>query len=518
MSVPIWVLIVVCVLAFVLGYVIRKFIWDTKVGNAKALAESIIEEAQKESENLKKEARIVSREEVHREREKLQEEMREQRQELVAQERKLDRREETLDNRAETLDKRTKEVTQQEQALQKREKTLQVKETEVSATLEEQKHLLERVAGLSRDEAKQILLDRLQEDVTKESALIIKRVQEETKAIAKRRAQEIITTAIQRIVTDHVSDVTVSTVALPSDDIKGRIIGREGRNIRAFEAITGVNLIIDDTPDTVVLSAFDPIRREMARLTLEKLVTDGRIHPGRIEEVYAKAQQNIEDAVMEAGETSAFEAGVTDLKPEMTKALGRLKYRTSFGQNVLKHSAEVAHLCGAMAAELGANVVIARRAGLLHDIGKAMDYDASGTHALTAAEFCRKQGESQAVVDAVACHHEEQEPKSVEDWLVLVGDAISASRPGARRETIETYLRRLEALEGIAKSFPGVEKCYAIHAGREIRILVEPDEVDDLESIKLARDISLKVENEMEYPGQIRVTVIRETRAVEYAK
>jgi ribonuclease Y len=256
----------------------------------------------------------------------------------------------------------------------------------------------------------------------------------------------------------------------------------------------------------------------MARLTLEKLVTDGRIHPGRIEEVYAKAQRDIDDAVMEAGEAAAFEVGVTDLKPEMTKALGRLKYRTSFGQNVLKHSMEVAHLCGAMAAELGANVILARRAGLLHDIGKAMDYDASGTHALTAAEFCRKQGESQAVVDAVACHHEEQEPKSVEDWLVLVGDAISASRPGARRETIETYLRRLEALEGIAKSFPGVEKCYAIHAGREIRILVEPDEVDDLESIKLARDISIKVENEMEYPGQIRVTVIRETRAVEYAK
>lgn len=510
--------VIVGVLAFILGYVLRKFIWDTKVGNANVLAESVIEEAHKEAEALKKEAGIAAREEAHREREKLQGEIKEQRQELTNQERKLDRREETLDNRAEGLDKRTKEIQQTEQNLLKRDKTLEAKEIEVSTILDEQKKMLEKVAGLSKDEAKRILLDKLQEDVVKESGLIIKRVQEETKAIAARRAREILTTAIQRIVTDHVSDVTVSSVALPSDDIKGRIIGREGRNIRAFEAITGVNLIIDDTPDTVVLSAFDPIRREMARMTLDKLVTDGRIHPGRIEEVYAKAQKDIEELIIESGESAAFEAGVTDLKPELIKCLGRLRYRTSFGQNVLKHSVEVAHLCGSMAAELGANVKLARRAGLLHDIGKAMDYDASGTHALTAAEFCRRQGEPDSVVDAVASHHEEREPNSVEAWLVLVGDAVSASRPGARRETIETYIRRLESLENIAKSFPGVDKTYAIHAGREIRILVEPEEVDDLEAIKLARDISLKVENEMEYPGQIRVTVIRETRAVEYAK
>jgi len=384
--------------------------------------------------------------------------------------------------------------------------------------MEEQKTQLERVAGLSRDEAKKLLLETLESDVRKESALVIKRVQEETRETSKRKAQEILTAAIQKIATDHVSEVSVSSVALPSDDLKGRIIGREGRNIRAFEGITGVNLIIDDTPDTVVLSGFDPVRREMARMTLERLVSDGRIHPGRIEEVFGKVAKEMDDIIREAGEAAAFDAGTTDLHPELIRLLGRLRFRTSYGQNVLKHTIEVAHLCGALAAELGADGRVAQRAGLLHDIGKAMSYEMTGTHAVSGAEFARRCGESDAVVHAIGAHHEEEEPKTPEAWIVHTADAISASRPGARRETIETYLRRLEALETIAQSFGGVEKSYAIHAGREIRILVEPEEIDDLEAIKLARDISHRIEQEMEYPGQIRVTVVRETRAVEYAK
>jgi len=500
------------------GWLIRMFITESKVGSARRLAERIIEEAEKEAQARKKEALVEGKDEIFAERQKMEAEIKEWRQELQAQERKLSKREENLDGRMEALEKREKETAQKFREASALEETLTAKQAELGTALEEQKRQLERVAGLSREEAKKILLEALEEDVRKESALVIKRVQEETRETAKKRAQEILTSAIQKIATDHVSEVTVSSVPLPSDDLKGRIIGREGRNIRAFEAITGVNLIIDDTPDTVVLSGFEPVRRETARMTLDKLVSDGRIHPGRIEEVFSKVSKEMEDIIKEAGEQAAFDAGVTDLHPELLRLLGRLKFRTSYGQNVLKHTIEVAHLCGAMAAELGADVRVATRAGLLHDIGKAMTYEVGGTHALTGADVARRCGESEAVVHAIGAHHEEEEPKSIEAWIVHTGDAVSASRPGARRETIETYLRRLEALEDIAASFSGVEKSYAIHAGREIRILVEPEEIDDLEAIKLARDIGRRIEQEMEYPGQIKVTVVRETRAVEYAK
>lgn len=503
--------------AFLIGMAVRMWLTETKVGSAKRLAERIIEEAEKDAQTRKKEALVEAKDELFAERQKLEAEIKEWRQELQNQERKISKREENLDARMEAMEKKEKETQQKALEVERLQRTVDQRESELATLIEEQKNRLERVAGLSREEAKRILLDALEDDVRKEAAMVIKRVQEETREIAKRKAQEILTSAIQKIATDHVSEVSVSSVALPSDDLKGRIIGREGRNIRAFEGITGVNLIIDDTPDTVVLSGFDPVRREMARMTLERLVSDGRIHPGRIEEVFGKVAKEMEDIIKEAGEAAAFDAGVTDLHPELVRLLGRLKFRTSYGQNVLKHTIEVAHLCGAMAAELGSDVRVAQRAGLLHDIGKAMSYEATGTHALSGAEIARRCGESEAVIHAICAHHEEEEPRTVEAWLVHTGDAISASRPGARRETIETYLRRLEALENIAKSFTGVEKSYAIHAGREIRILVEPEEIDDLEAIKLARDVSRRIEQDMEYPGQIKVTVVRETRAVEFA-
>jgi len=506
------------VVGLIAGWQIRRFISESKKESAERLAERRIEEAEKEAQARKKEILVEGKDEILRERQRMEGEIKEWRQELQGQERKLSKKEENLDTRMTALEEREKEAGAKIQEVTKLEESLGAKQEALDGALEEQKRQLERVAGLSREEAKKILLEALEDDVRKESALVIKRVQDETRETSKKRAQEILTTAIQKIATDHVSEVTVSSVPLPSDDLKGRIIGREGRNIRAFESITGVNLIIDDTPDTVVLSGFEPVRREMARMCLERLVSDGRIHPGRIEEVFTKVAKEMEDIIKEAGEQAAFDAGITDLHPELLRLLGRLKFRTSYGQNVLKHTVEVAHLCGAIAQELGADVRVATRAGLLHDIGKAMTYEAAGTHAITGADMARRCGEPDPVVHAIGAHHEEQEPKTVEAWIVHTGDAISASRPGARRETIETYLRRLEALEEIAASFSGVEKSYAIHAGREIRILVEPEEVDDLEAIKLARDIGRRIEQDMEYPGQIKVTVVRETRAVEYAK
>ena len=506
------------VAGFAIGFLIRKFMTETKEIRGRRLAERIIEEAEKEAQTKKKEALIEAKDELFAERRKLEAESKERRKELQNQEKKLDKKEESLESRTAATEKKEKEIQQRSREVAGLQHNLAEKETDLLALIEDQKKRLEVLAGLSRDEAKKLLLERLEDDVKKEAAVVIKRVQEETKAIAKKKAQEILTVAIQRIATDHVGEVSVSSVALPSDDLKGRIIGREGRNIRAFEAITGVNLIIDDTPDTVVLSGFDPVRREMARLTLDRLVSDGRIHPGRIEELYGKVSKEMEDTVRESGEEAAFDVGISDLNPDLIAMLGRLRFRTSYGQNVLKHTVEVAHLCGSMAAELGADVALARRAGLLHDIGKAMSYDSSGTHALAGADYARRHGEADEVVHAIAAHHEESDPRTIEAWLVLVGDAVSAARPGARRETIDSYLRRLEALEKIATSFAGVEKCYAIHAGREIRVLVEPEEVDDLEAIKLARDVSQKIEGGMEYPGQIKVTVVRETRAVEFAK
>lgn len=358
----------------------------------------------------------------------------------------------------------------------------------------------------------------MEADVRRDAALIIKRVEEETREASRKKSRDILVTTIQKIASDQTAEFSVSTVPLPSDEVKGRIIGREGRNIRAFEQVTGINLIIDDTPEAVVLSGFDPIRREIARLTLERLITDGRIHPGRIEEIYEKTASEIDEIIVEAGEQIAFESDVHDLHPELIRLLGRLKYRTSYGQNVLMHSKEVAYISGIMAAELGLDPVIARRAGLLHDIGKSVDWEMQGGHALIGADYVKRYGESEAVIHAVASHHEDEEPKSVEAILVMIADAVSAARPGARRETLETYIKRLEKLEEVAQSFSGVEKSFAIQAGREIRIIVEPEKVDDVEAAKMARDISKKIESEVEYPGQIKVTVIRETRSTEYAR
>jgi ribonuclease Y len=490
---------------------VRKNISQAKISQAEEKSKKIVEESTKQAESLKKEAVLEAKEEVHKLRSDFEKESRDRRNEIQRLERRLIQREESLDKKSDMLEKR-------DENLNKKQQEVQSLEAEIQDLYTKQREELERLSGLTTDEAKQILLDEVRKEVKHDAAMLVKEIESKAKEEADKKAREIITCAIQRCAADHVAETTVHVVALPNDEMKGRIIGREGRNIRTLETLTGIDLIIDDTPEAVILSGFDPIRREVARIALEKLIVDGRIHPARIEEMVEKAKKEVENHIKEEGEQATFETGIHGLHSELIRLLGRLKYRTSYGQNVLKHSIEVAYLAGLMASELGLDVAVAKRAGLLHDIGKAVDHEVEGPHALIGAEIAKKYHESSLIVNAIGAHHGDLEFQSLEAVLVQAADAISAARPGARRETLEAYIKRLEKLEEIANQCEGVDKSFAIQAGREIRIMVKPDEVDDAASVELARNIVKKIESELEYPGQIKVNVIRETRSIEYAK
>ncbi|MCM1991133.1 ribonuclease Y [Oceanirhabdus seepicola] len=509
------IIVLLLLIAIFIGF--RSFIYYQKnksianIAKSEEKAKEIIENAKKEAESQKKESIIEAKEEVHKLRNDLEKESRERRNENQRLERRVIQREEVLDKKSDSLEKK-------EEALAKKSENLINLEKEVGILVDKQRGELERISGLTSEEAKDIILSNIEKEVKHDAAMMIKEIESKAKEEADKKAREIITCAIQRSAADHVAESTVNVVSLPNDEMKGRIIGREGRNIRTLETLTGIDLIIDDTPEAVIISGFDPIRREVAKIALEKLIADGRIHPARIEEMVEKAQKEIELVIKEEGEQATFETGVHGLHLELVKLLGRLKFRTSYGQNVLKHSIEVAYLASIMASELGIDPTIAKRAGLLHDIGKAVDHEMEGPHALLGAEIAKKFKESPAVVNAIGAHHGDLEQTSIEAVLVQAADAISAARPGARRETLEAYIKRLEKLEEIANSFEGVDKSFAIQAGREVRIMVKPDEVDDLGSVEMARTIIKRIEDEIEYPGQIKVNVIRETRAVEYAK
>jgi ribonucrease Y len=513
-----WVVPVAAVVLFALGFALSALLGKQRMSSAKNQAESILEDARREADTLKKESLLEAKDYLFKQKQELEKENKERRAEVQALEKKLSKREDQLERRNENLDKKERELHSREKNIEQQEQSIADRKKNIDSLYMEQKEELEKISGMSQEQAKQLLLEKVESEVRRDAAMIIKRVEQETREQARKRSRDILITTIQKVASDETAEACVSTIPLPSDEIKGRIIGREGRNIRAFEQITGINLIIDDTPEAVVLSGFDPIRREVARLTLERLIQDGRIHPGRIEELFEKTATEIDEIVVEAGEQIAFESDVHDLHPELIRLLGRLKYRTSYGQNVLLHAKEVAYIAGILAAEVGANVQVAKRAGLLHDLGKSIDWEMQGGHATIGAEHAKRYGESEAVVHAIAAHHEDIEPNSVEDIIIVIADAISASRPGSRRETLETYIKRLEKLEEVANAFEGVEKTFAIQAGREIRIIVKPDKVDDVLSAKLAYDISKKIEADVEYPGQIKVTVIRETRATEYAR
>jgi len=485
---------------------------------AQGTAARIMEEAKKEASAIKKEAEMQARDSVLQARTDFEKEVRETRRELQALEKRLINKEENLDKRVEAAEKRESELGRRESSVKAREKSLEEKATECDRLSDEAKRQIEHVAGMTREEAKKSLIDQMVEEAKHESAKRVRVIEEEAKEEAARRGQKIVALAIERLAGDFVAERTVTVVPLPSDDLKGRIIGREGRNIRALEAATGIDLIVDDTPESVIISGHNPIRREIARLSLEKLISDGRIHPGRIEEVVRKAEQELDEAIREAGQKAIFDVGVHGVHPELVKLLGRLKYRYSYAQNVLLHSIEAAFICGNMAAELGLNEKQARRAALLHDIGKAVDHEVEGSHAIIGAELARKYGESPKIVNAIAAHHEDVKAETILAPLVDAADALSGARPGARREMLETYVRRLEELERITNSFKGVEKSYAVQAGREIRIIVQHDLVSDQEAALMAREIARKIEAEMTYPGQVKVTVIREVRSVEYAR
>jgi ribonucrease Y len=501
-------------LAFVGGRLMGKKL----VGQAKRVADQLISDAEREAYSKKKEAETEIKEKRIELRESAEQEARELRKELVALEKRILAKEESVDKRVDALDQKSSEVSKQERELAQREGALEKEHERIDAVVRQQTEKLENISGLTADEARKELFNQLETEVRRDSALRLKRVEDELTENSEKKARWIITQAIQRCAADHVAESTVSVVALPSDEMKGRIIGREGRNIRALESATGINVIIDDTPEAVILSGFDPIRRETARIALERLIQDGRIHPARIEEVVQKVEEEMQTTIRELGDAACLEVDVHGLHPEIIKLLGRLHYRTSYGQNVLQHSKEVCHLSGLMAAELGLNVQEAKRAAMIHDIGKSLNHEIEGSHAVIGHDFARRYGESEVVSNAIGAHHNEMEKVSVLAVLVQAADALSAARPGARRETIETYIRRLEQLEDIAESFAGVEKSYALQAGREIRVVVEPMRVNDAEAAQLARDVARKVESEMTYPGQIRVTVIRETRASELAK
>ncbi|MBR2978175.1 MAG: ribonuclease Y [Oscillospiraceae bacterium] len=496
---------------FFLGIGYRKSTAEKEIGSAEEEARRIINEAIKSGESKKREMTLEAKEEIHRSRKELESETKERRAELQKQERRLQQKEETLDKKVDAHEKKEEALAQKQQALkQQQEEVAQIKRSQLE--------MLEKISGLTQEDAKAYLLQNIEAEIRHETAMKIKEIEAEMKEEADQYAREIVATAIQRCAADHTAETTVSVVPLPNDEMKGRIIGREGRNVRTLETITGVDLIIDDTPEAITVSSFDPVRREIARLALEKLIVDGRIHPTRIEDMVEKARREVDQTIKQEGERATFETGVNGLHPELVKLLGRQKYRTSYGQNVLKHSIEVAHIAGLMAAELGVDVALAKRAGLLHDLGKSVDHEMEGSHVQLGVELAKKYKESPAVLHAIEAHHGDVECKTVIACIVQAADAISASRPGARRENVENYIRRLEKLEELTSAFPGVEKSFAIQAGREVRIMVKPEDVSEDNMVLLAHDIARKIEADLEYPGQIKVNLVRETKAVDYAK
>ena len=503
--------VVLCAVFFAAGVLYRKKVAEKQIGSAEEESRRIINEAIKGGESKKREMLLEAKEEIHKSRSEYEQEVKERRAEVSKQERRLQQKEEALDKKVNLHEKKEDELAKKIAAIDK-------KQEEVDSLKRSQMEVLEKISGLTQDEAKAYILKGVEDDVRHETAMKIKEIETQMKEEADQTAREIIATAIQRCAADHAAETTVSVVPLPNDEMKGRIIGREGRNIRTLETITGVDLIIDDTPEAITVSSFDPVRREVARLALEKLIADGRIHPTRIEDMVEKARREVDHTIKVEGERATFETGVHNLHPELIKLLGRQKYRTSYGQNVLNHSIEVAHIAGLMASELGVDVTLAKRAGLLHDLGKSVDHEMEGSHVQLGVELARKYKENPVVINAIEAHHGDVEPQTVIACLVQAADAISAARPGARRENVENYIRRLEKLEELTNSFPGVEKAYAIQAGREVRVMVKPEEVTEDNMILLAHDLAKKIESELEYPGQIKVNVIRETKAVEYAK
>ncbi len=503
--------VVLLALGFASGIIYRKRVGEREIGSAEAEATRIINEAIRSGENRKKEMLLEAKDEIHRSRTEHDKEVKERRSELSKQERRLEQKEATLDKKTDAFERKEEELAR---------RMAEVAQAQAQAEEVRLQHVatLEKISGLTQEQAKQYLLESVEAEVRHESAMKIKEIEQQLKDDADEAAREILSIAIQRCAADHAAEATVSVVALPTDEMKGRIIGREGRNIRTLETITGVDLIIDDTPEAITVSSFDPVRREVARLALEKLIADGRIHPTRIEDMVEKARKDVDRTIREEGERACYETGVHGLNPELIKVLGRQKYRTSYGQNVLNHSIEVSHIAGLMASELGVDVTLAKRAGLLHDLGKSIDHEVEGSHVQLGADLARKYKENPVVVNAIEAHHGDVEPKTVIAVLVQAADAVSAARPGARRENVENYIRRLQKLEELTGSYPGVEKAYAIQAGREVRIMVKPEEVSEDNMILLARDVAKKIEAELEYPGQIKINVIRETKAVEYAK
>ena len=511
MIIKIVIAVVALAIGALIGYIYRKNVGEKAIGSAEQKAKNLILDAENRSETMKKEAILEAKEEAHRLRSDAERDARERRAEVQRSERRLIQKEEALDRKIANIEKKEESITHKEQILINKEK-------ELDEFINRQTEELERISGYTAEEAKAILLSNMEKEIRHDASIMIKEIESKAKEEADKKAKYIITGAIQRCAADHVAESTVSVVNLPNDEMKGRIIGREGRNIRTIETLTGVDLIIDDTPEAVILSGFDPVRREIARIALEKLIVDGRIHPARIEEMVEKAEKEVNAIIKEEGEQATFEVGIHNLHPELVKLLGRLRFRTSYGQNVLQHSVEVAHLAGLMAGELGLDVKLAKSAGLLHDIGKALDHEVEGTHVDIGIDVLRRYKESEAVINGMAAHHGDYEAKSMEAVLIAAADALSAARPGARRETLDAYIKRLEKLEEIANTTPGVEKSFAIQAGREIRIIAKPEDVNDEEIVFLAREISKKIEAELEYPGQIKVNVVRETRAIDYAK
>ncbi len=510
----VWIVLAALISAAIglgIGYIYRKNAAEKKIGRAEEYAKNLLDDAMRKADEKKKETVLEAKEEVLKLKTDLDKEIRDRRTEIQRNERRMIQREETLDKKLDNLESR-------EEGLNKKQTQIQKLQEEAEDFHNRQFQELERIAGMTQDEARQMLTDRIQKEAFHDAAAMVRDIESRAKEEGEKKARNIIALAIQKCAADHVAESTVSVITLPNDDMKGRIIGREGRNIRALETATGVDLIIDDTPEAVIVSAFDPVRREVARIAVEKLIMDGRIHPARIEEMVDKARKEVDNQIREAGEQAVFETNQHGMHHELIKLLGRLKYRTSYGQNVLKHSIEVSHLAGLMAAELGADVTLAKRAGLLHDIGKAVDHEQEGTHVSLGGELARKYRESADVIHAILAHHNDVEPQTIEAVLVQAADAISAARPGARRESLENYIKRLEKLEEIANSFTGVEKCFAIQSGREVRIMVKPDDVTDEGTKVLAKEIAKRIEKELEYPGQIRVNVIRETRSTEFAK